>query len=141
MPEETIKRTASTSSKHEITQDALDRLEANLSTLILSSVAGLKEVIFIRLADHERRLNELNNSHDKATEAKRLTDEAATKIQERAVSKSDLQMWKDEVNRALTLQTSAVTAKAEASAKMWSLVMAISVIVVNVLIRFLLPTP
>lgn len=130
-----IQRTASTGSANPITQDALDRTEANLQAIIIASVGGLREVIMNRLSEHERRINELNNSHEKAIEAKRLSDEAATKIQERAVTKADLQIWKDEVNRALTLQAGA----ANANAKTWALVMGIVVILVNIATRVIVP--
>lgn len=135
MPDTPLQRTSSTSSHSPITQDALDRLEANLQSAILSGIGSLKDLVFIRLAEHERRINELNNSHDKAVEQKRLTDDAATRIQERTVTTAALQVWKDEVNRALALQAGT----ANANAKTWSLVMGIVAILANIVIRVLLP--
>ena len=131
-----IQRTASTGSSNPITQDALDRTEANLQASIVSSVASLKELMTYKFTEHERRLADLNNSHEKAIEAKRLSDEAATRIQERTVTTAALQAWKDEVNKALTTQA----ATSNANAKTWSLAMGIVVILVNVVLRFILPT-
>jgi hypothetical protein len=118
-----------------ITQGSLNRLEFNLDAKITQRCDALEKQITQRLLEHERRLTELNNAHDRAIEAKRLTDEAALRVQERTVTTKDLQAWKDEVNRALALQAGA----AVQNAKTWALIMGVGVLITNILIRFLFP--
>lgn len=112
-----------------ITREALNRLEANAS----DRLASVKELIETQLTEIRRRLSDLNNSHEKAAEEKRRTDEAALKVQENAVTKEEVSRRFDEVNRRLDLQQGA----AAATAKAWSVVMALLAIVASVVIRVL----
>lgn len=133
--EPTIQRTASTGSQASVGQDALDRVEANIQASLNHAMTSLREIMEVKFREHERRLGELNNSHERAVEAKRLSDEAATRVQERTVTFATLQTWKDEVNRQLAVQAGA----AAANAKTWALIMGIVVILVNVALRIMVP--
>lgn len=131
-----ISRSGTTTAGSPITQDALDRLEANLSTAFITGMSGLKELMLTRFAEHERRINDLNNSHDKAIEAKRMSDEAATRIAERAVTKAELESWKAEVNKRLDIAAGAAKTWAAFGAVAGSVVAAVLVGIVS---RFLFP--
>lgn len=135
MTEPTMQRTASSSSNATISQDALDRVEANIQASQAAAISAVREIMDTRFKEHERRIGELNNSHEKAIEAKRLSDEAATRVQERTVTFATLQTWKDEVNRQLAVQAGS----AAANAKTWALIMGIVVILINVALRVLNP--
>lgn len=112
-----------------ITRDALNRLEGN----VRRELDAFKQLEEVRHREHERRLADLNNSHDKATQEKQRTDQAALQVQERAVTKAELQTWKDEVNRALNLAQGAATARAT----MMSLGVGFAVLVLNLVIRYM----
>lgn len=114
-----------------ITRDALNRIEARAN----ERVAAVKELLEARLDETDRRLADLNNSHDKATQEKKRTDEAAVQVQERTVSRLEFQAWKDEVNRALNLAQGAATARAT----MMSVAVGIAVLVINLVIRYMTP--
>lgn len=86
-----------------------------------------------RYGEIRRRLDDLNNSHEKAVNEKQRTDEAALRVQERSVTKEELQTWKDEVNRALSLAQGAATARAT----MMSVAVGMAVLIINVVIRYL----
>jgi hypothetical protein len=117
-----------------ITQEALDRLERNLDNKIIERDSSLEKLINQRLSEHERRLGEMNNAHEKAIEAKRLSDEAATRIAERAVTKQELETWKLEVNKRLDLAAGAAKTWALLGAVMGSV---IAGIFVGLITRFL----
>lgn len=112
-----------------ITRDALNRIEARAN----ERVAAVKELIEARLDEIDRRLAELNNSHDKAVTEKKRTDEAAVQVQERTVTRLEFQAWKDEVNRALNLAQGAATARAT----MMSVTVGIVVLVINLILRYM----
>lgn len=110
-----------------ITRDALNRIESNLRR----ELDAFKELSKERHEEVDRRLADLNNSHEKATQEKQRTDQAALQVQERSVTKAELQTWKDEVNRALNLAQGAATARAT----MLSVAVGIVVLLINLAIR------
>lgn len=110
-----------------ITRDALNRLEGN----VRRELDALKQLTEQRFKEHDRRLSELNNAHDRAIQEKQRTDQAALQVQERSVTKAELQTWKDEVNRALNLAQGAATARAT----MLSVAVGIVVLLINLAIR------
>lgn len=116
-----------------ITRDALNRIEANTRR----ELDAFKQLEEERHHETDRRLGELNNSHEKATAEKKRTDEAAVQVQERTVSRIEFQAWKDEVNRALNLAQGAATARAT----MMSVAVGIAVLVINLIIRYMTNTP
>lgn len=112
-----------------ITRDALNRLEANARR----ELDAFKQLEEVRYKETERRLGDLNNSHEKAVQEKKRTDEAAVQVQERTVSRVEFQAWKDEVNRALNLAQGAATARAT----MMSVGVGLAVLVINLIIRYM----
>lgn len=111
-----------------ITREALNRLEARAN----ERLDALRQRIDIQLNEINRRLLDLNNSHEKAIEEKRRTDQAALQVGERSVTKAELQTWKDEVNRRLDTMAGAATARAA----MLSLVVGFVVLILNLVIRY-----
>lgn len=114
-----------------ITRDALNRIEANTRR----ELDAFKQLEEERQREVERRLADLNNSHSKAAEEKKRTDEAAVQVQERTVSRIEFQSWKDEVNRALNLAQGAATARAT----MMSVAVGVIVFVLTQLARIMFP--
>lgn len=118
----------------------MDRLEERLhdrdksvEKLFELRIAAMERLSLERYGEIRRRLDDLNNSHEKAVNEKQRTDEAALRVQERSVTKEELQTWKDEVNRALSLAQGAATARAT----MMSVAVGMAVIIINVVIRYL----
>lgn len=114
-----------------ITRDALNRIEANTRR----ELDAFKQLEEERQREIERRLGDLNNSHEKASQEKKRTDEAAVQVQERTVSRIEFQAWKDEVNRALNLAQGAATARAT----MMSVAVGVVVFVLTQLARIMFP--
>lgn len=112
-----------------ITRDALNRIESNLRR----ELDAFKELSNVRNQEVDRRLADLNNSHEKAVQEKKRTDEAALQVQERTVTRQEFQAWKDEVNRALNLAQGAATARAT----MMSVAVGVAVLVINLVIRYM----
>jgi hypothetical protein len=115
-----------------ITQEALDRLASDLRR----ELNDFKVLAAERHAEMGRRLLDLNNSHDKAILEKQRTDEAATRIQERAVTKADLQLWRDEVERRFNIMAGAATTAATVRATLLSVGIGVLMVALNFLIRF-----
>ena len=125
-----------------ITQEALDRMEGTARRELIA----LKDLLEARLVEIERRLADLNNSHEKATTEKQRTDSTAQQVQERAVTRMEFQSFKDDQLRALALQEGAAFARAESAkkeavstARAWSFAAAIGVLLANLAIRYFTP--
>jgi Flp pilus assembly protein TadB len=113
-----------------VTQDALNRLEDTVRRELVAH----DKLDDQRFNEHERRIGELNDSHKIAAEEKRHTDEAATKIAERSVTKDDLNAWRREVDAKLAVQAGT----APASTRFWSVASGAVVTVITSLIVFYL---
>jgi hypothetical protein len=111
-----------------ITLDALDRVACTARR----DLDALDRLLAERHQETNRRLADLNNSHERATNEKRRTDEAALRVHENSVTKADLQAWKDEVNRRLDTAAGAATARAA----IMSGAIGCAVLVLNLIIRF-----
>lgn len=118
----------------------MDRLEERLrecdksvEKLFDLRIAANERLSLERYGEIQRRLDDLNNSHEKAAEEKQRTDEAALRVQERTVTRVEFQAWKDDVNGILATQAGAQTARAA----MLSSLIGILVLVINVVIRYL----
>lgn len=118
----------------------IDRLEERLrecdksvEKLFDVRITAMEKLSLERYGEIRRRLDDLNNSHEKAVDEKRRTDEAALRVQERTVPRVEFQAWKDDVGGILATQAGAQTARAA----MLSSLIGILVLVINVVIRYL----
>jgi hypothetical protein len=125
-----------------VTQAALDRLEQTARR----ELEAHERLDTHRFAEVDRRLGELNNSHERALQEKQRTDTAALRVQENAVTKKEFQDFKEEHIRLTATQVGsarqeavALAARAVTSARLWASATAVAVIIINLAIRYLTP--
>lgn len=132
-----------------ITPAALDRIESNLLERIATLQILVTErresdikALELQASEYERRLEALNNEStriQKVLDASipRETFENYKKSEQDAkeLARKELQKFMDDMNRAITIQTTQQQRSATLTAMLWSLGMAIIVIIINLLIR------